>query len=411
MPPRHGKSRTLVNFSAWLLGLDETVKIITASYNDELAQDFSRYTRNVISEKQEGGGQPVYGDVFDARIKRGDSAFHRWSLEGQFFNYKGTGIGGTVTGKGGNLLIIDDPIKGAEEAYNENYLDRVWRWYTGTWLSRKESGAREIVCMTPWAKKDLTGRILEEEPDDWYVLSFEAYTEKQGMLCSDLLSYEEYEKNKRLMDEPIFWANYHNRRIDIQGKLYSELKEYTELPRDDDGNVIAQSIVSYTDTADEGDDYLCHIVAVVSNGVAYVTDVIYTKEAQERTEEWVVNSIMSNGTRVAHIESNNGGRAFARNVDRILRGHGGHCKIHWFHQSQNKKTRILTNAPTVQNDVLFPVGWRQRWPGFYEAMITYQREGKNKHDDAPDAVTGLVEKALRGNTGQVSKISAGRLGL
>ena len=92
------------------------------------------------------------------------------------------------------------------------------------------------------------------------------------------------------------------------------------------------------------------------------------------------------------IESNNGGRGFARNVTRIITEKGIRSYVKWFHQSENKKARILTQASTIQKYVLFPEGWADKWPAFYEAVINYQKEGKNKHDDAPDTLTGLVEK-------------------
>jgi hypothetical protein len=105
IPPRHGKSRTLTNFSAWILGKDNTNKIITASYNDDLAQDFSRFTRDIISEDKVNPDDLVYSDIFSAKIKHGDAAAHKWALDGQFFNYKGTGIQGSLTGKGGTCLM------------------------------------------------------------------------------------------------------------------------------------------------------------------------------------------------------------------------------------------------------------------------------------------------------------------
>jgi len=94
------------------------------------------------------------------------------------------------------------------------------------------------------------------------------------------------------------------------------------------------------------------------------------------------------------VESNNGGRAFARNVDRILRERNYTCAVNWFHQGENKVARILSNASNVMQHVYFPEGWNKKWPELYLALISYQRTGKNKHDDAPDALTGVVEKYL-----------------
>ena len=391
MPPRFGKSRTLTMFTAWIMGREHSTRVMTACYNDELAQDFSKYTRNIIAEERNVDVDVVYADIFTAQIKFGDSAYHRWALAGQYFNYKGAGIGGSVTGKGAGVLIVDDPVKSEAEARSPYRLESIWNWYTGTWLSRAEEDALQVVCMTPWVKDDLTSRLVKESADEWYVLSLPAWTERAGFLCPKILPEEEYEDRKRNMDPQIFAANFLMQRIDIAGRLYNALMTYDELPRGENGEVLSDARVSYTDTADEGADYLCHIAAVRWERMLYVTDIVYTKAPQEQTEPAVCNSITNEDTRKAQVESNNGGRAFARNVMRLIQEAQGLAHVTWFHQSKNKRARILTNASTVQQFVRFPVDWRYRWPGFYEALSDYQREGKNTHDDAPDALTGLVE--------------------
>ena len=388
MPPQHGKSRTLTNFCSWVLGHNQEERIITGSYNDDLAQDFSRYTRDIIQANKTDPNEIIFNDIFpDVAIKRGDASYRQWSLEGQFFNYKGTGVGGSVTGKGATIRIIDDPVKSAEIAYNESALDKLWLWYTGTWLSRRgASVVMDIICNTPWAKKDITGRLLDIEPDEWYRISMPVIDENGDMLCDSVLDREAYEGIKRVADEHIFAANYLMQRLDIKGRLYSGFNTYSDLPDN------TQGIMSYTDTADEGSDYLCTIVAAVKDQYWYVVDVEYTQDAQEITEPSTADMYIRNGVTYGVIESNNGGRAFARNVKRLITEKGERENIKWFHQNKNKAARILTQSSTVQKYVLFPKDWKNKWPAFYEALTTYQKEGKNNHDDAPDTITGLVEK-------------------
>jgi len=403
LPPQHGKSRTLTNFCSWILGHNNEERIITGSFNDELAHDFSKYTRDIIQEDS-NIGEIVYSDIFPGtKVKRGDASYKQWALEGQFFNYKGCGINGTVTGKGATTRIIDDPVKSAEIAYNELALDKIWLWYTGTWLSRRGSSeVMDIICNTPWAKKDISGRLLEIQPEAWYRVSMPVINKEGEMLCESILDKKAYEDIKSVADGHIHAANYLMQRLDIKGKLYSSFLEYAELPTDKNGKLISEAKPSYTDTADEGDDYLCHIAAIQSMGFLYVTDVIYTQEPQEKTEPMTAKCLMENGTKIAYIESNNGGRGFARNVGAIVKEGKGVCAIKWFHQGNNKISRILTNAPAVMSKVLFPIGWQEKWPAFYEALNTYQKKGKNKHDDAPDTITGLVEKCLIKSTPQIT---------
>jgi predicted phage terminase large subunit-like protein len=102
--------------------------------------------------------------------------------------------------------------------------------------------------------------------------------------------------------------------------------------------------------------------------------------------------LTENNVGCAIIESNNGGRGFARNVEKECKQLGNtHTSVKWFSQSKNKIARILSNSTSVMNNVYFPVNWEDRWPEFARALNKYQREGKNEHDDAPDALTGVYE--------------------
>lgn len=112
----------------------------------------------------------------------------------------------------------------------------------------------------------------------------------------------------------------------------------------------------------------------------------------ETTEPETARRLQINGVRECLIESNNGGRGFARNVMRHLRLLRCYkCMVTWFHQSKPKKVRILTNASNVMDQLIMPEDWERRWPDYAKHMKKYQRKGKNDHDDAEDATTGIVE--------------------
>ena len=119
----------------------------------------------------------------------------------------------------------------------------------------------------------------------------------------------------------------------------------------------------------------------------------------EKTEPATAGMLLKDAVNVSDIESNNGGRGFARNVERILHQELGsnHTVIRWFSQTKNKQARIYSNSAWVMQHIYFPEDWRNRWPEYYDAMIKYQREGKNRHDDAPDATTGVAEKIGAGD--------------
>lgn len=389
----HGKSRTASLFVEWVLGNNQNEKIMTGSYNETLSTTFSKNVRNSIMEEKADKYKPVFSDVFPkVKIKRGDGAMNLWSLEGGYNNYLATSPTGTATGFGASLMIIDDLIKNAEEANNENVKEKHWEWFTNTMLSRLEEGGKIVIIMTRWASDDLAGKVLEwceNKKKRYRHISMKALVDKdkKQMLCEEVLSYESYMDKVSAMGEDIASANYQQEPIDLKGCLYSSFKTYTELPP------YFEQIKSYTDTADEGTDYLCSIAYGVYQKEAYVLDILYTQEAMEKTEQATAKMFYDNKVNVARIESNNGGRGFARNVKRILEQEldSNYTVIRPFHQSQNKIARILTNATWVMEHIYYPVNWRDRWPDYYKAMIKYQRSGKNKHDDAPDCTTGIAE--------------------
>jgi predicted phage terminase large subunit-like protein len=113
----------------------------------------------------------------------------------------------------------------------------------------------------------------------------------------------------------------------------------------------------------------------------------------EYTEPKTAEMLAKNKTEIANIESNNGGRGFARNVERILREMNiTRTTISCFTQTANKQVRIFTKSADVNNITYFPTGWDKRWPEFYRAITGYMKEGGNANDDAPDALTGCYEK-------------------
>ena len=396
-PPRHGKSRTASMFVEWVLGKNQDEKIMTGSYNETLSTMFSKNVRNAIQEEKADKYKPVFSDVFpNVKIKQGDGAMNLWSLEGGYNNYLATSPTGTATGFGASLLIVDDLIKNAEEAYNENIKEKHWDWFTNTMLSRLEEGGKIIIIMTRWASDDLAGRALEHynsQNTKVRHISMKALQDDGTMLCDEVLSRKSYEAKTKAMGEDIAMANYQQEPIDLKGCLYSSFKTYNSIPVDDKGNALFNNIKSYIDTADEGSDYLCCIVYGEYNKEAYILDVLYTKEPMEVTEMATARILFENQVNIADIESNNGGKGFARSVERILRDKFGSNKtrIKWFHQSKNKVARILSNSTWVMDHIYYPVNWRDRWPDYYKAMTSYQREGKNKNDDAPDATTGIAE--------------------
>ena len=384
LPPRHGKSRTATLLVQWLLGKSNKNKIMTGSYNETLSGTFAKQVRDSIQE-QDG----IFSKVFpDTQIKYGEASASKWALKGsEEANYLATSPTGTATGFGCNLMIIDDIIKNVEEAYNENTLQKHIDWFSNTMLSRTEQGFKLIAIMTRWAKMDLAGFILDNYENVEHI-NYKAVQEDGSMLCDEILSKEDFEFKTKTMNKDIVYANYQQEPIDIKGKLYSNFLtyKYENIPT-------FKYIMNYTDTADMGEDYLCSIdYGVDFNDQKYVLDVLFTQEPMEITEPAQAKMMTKDNVGYAKIESNNGGRGYARNVQQeLIKLNNRHTVVDWFHNSENKIARILSNATGVMTNVFMPEDWETRFPEYYKEMSSYQREGKNKHDDAPDCTTGVYE--------------------
>ena len=172
MPPRHTKSE-FASFllPSWFLGKYPEKKIIQTAHTAELSTGFGRKVRNLVSSE-------AYGKVFDTKLSSDSKAAGRWNTN-KGGDYFAIGVGGAVTGKGADLLIIDDPHSEQEAKQNNPAIfDGVYEWFTSGPRQRLQPGGAIIIVMTRWAKRDLTGQILKKSGndgvDDWEVIEFPA---------------------------------------------------------------------------------------------------------------------------------------------------------------------------------------------------------------------------------------------
>ena len=173
MPPRHTKSEFASHlFPAWYLGRFPNKKVIQTAHTAELAVGFGRKVRNLV-------GSEDYQKIFkDVALSTDSKAAGRWNTN-QGGDYFAIGVGGAVTGKGADILIIDDPHSEQEAALNDpSVYDKTYEWYTSGPRQRLQPGGAICLVMTRWSKKDLTGSIIkasiQRSGDDWEVIEFPA---------------------------------------------------------------------------------------------------------------------------------------------------------------------------------------------------------------------------------------------
>lgn len=412
MPPQHGKSEGSTRLlPAYLLGINPDLRIAVASYSDTFAKKFNREIQRIIDT-------PEYQSIFpDTTLNRSNvvsvASNHlrnasEFEIVGHAGGLKVVGRGGGLTGNRVDVMILDDLYKDAMEGNSPTIRDAVYEWYTSVVRTRQHNNSQELIVFTRWHEEDLIGEILQREPSveiksltdlrgipsrTWAYLNFEAIKESEPTdidprqpgepLWAERHSLEALTE-RRAFDPHTFEALYQGHPTSKFGLLYGAFQTYSALPKD------IVRYANYTDTADTGEDFLCSICyAVGKDGNCYVTDVLFTKEPMEVTEQAVSMMLQRNNTRVAYIESNNGGRSFARNIQRLAQ----RVKVEWFHQSANKESRILSNSATVQHNIFFPADWALRFPDFCHHLTTFRRTFKaNAHDDGADALTGIVER-------------------
>lgn len=409
MPPQHGKSvgaSTLL--PAFMLGINPDVKLAIASYSSSLANKFNRRVQRIIESRE-------YAEIFpDTRIKCGGKPpqYLRTADEVEIVGRDGcllsVGREGSLTGNRVDCFILDDLYKDAMEANSPIIRENCWEWYTSVVRTRMHNDSQELIVFTRWHEDDLIGVIRSHErcvdltewsdidklgKHDWLSLNLEAIkttppTEFDPRQVGEALWRDRQNEallaSKRRLDPVRFECMYQGRPSSQGGLLYGDgFLTYDVLPRE----IVRRS--NYTDTADMGDDYLCSMnYAVDADGVIYILDVVYSRSPMEQTEGMVAQMLAESDVRSALVESNNGGRGFARAVQRLA----PKVKVDWFHQSGNKEARILSNSATVLHSVRFPRMWKQTWSELYAHLSNYRRDFKsNRWHDAADVLTGIVE--------------------
>jgi predicted phage terminase large subunit-like protein len=220
MPPRHTKSEfASYLLPAWFLGRFPAKKVIQASHTAELAVGFGRKVRNLVGSR---AFQKVFPEV---GLKADNKASGRWATN-QGGDYFAVGVDGAVTGKGADILIIDDPHSEQEAKiaeYNPEVFDGVYEWYTSGPRQRLQPGGAIIIVMTRWAKRDLTGQItkaaIERDDDEWEVIELPAIMPSGQPLWPGFWSLDELERLRAELPLSKWQAQYQQQPTSEAGAL------------------------------------------------------------------------------------------------------------------------------------------------------------------------------------------------
>jgi len=412
VPPQHGKSegstRRLVPF---LSGQNPNKKIAVCCYNATVSEKFGREIKGIMEDEK-------YSKIFDTKLADKDSGKTNTQSEREIENGEGSlkfvGVGGSLTSYTVDVAVLDDLYKDYQDATSPVISDRVWEWYLTVLESRLHNDSQVLIVFTRWDSADVIGRLEEKglvhdlginddidekvktiKEGSFLRLNIEAIkTSEPSKLdprqIGEALFPEKHNitklRNIQKLDPSKFDALYQGDPRDKEGLLYGPFATYDILPQ-------LKIRKAYTDTADEGKDYLCSIVYGVpvdpTDKKLYVLDVLYTQKNMEFTENATIELHARNQVNESRIESNNGGKGFARIIKKAI---GFNCNVTWFHQSKNKVARIFSNSASVNNLIVFPKNWSSKHSEFYKHITNFKKDiGKNKHDDSADTLTGVYE--------------------
>lgn len=414
MPPRHGKSELAsIKFPAWYLGRHPEKRVMSCSHTAQLAEEFGRNTRNTVDNE-------VHGMIFpDSKLQRGSKAVDNWKVS-ERGGYIGTGIGGSITGKGADILIVDDPLKDAEEAESPLIRKKIYDWYTSTAYTRLEKNGAVIIIMTRWHDDDLAGRLLEQEGErgyikdkktnkwikfdgenglnsefgKWTVLKFPAIAEKDEHfrrrgepLWPGKYDLEALEDKKASVGLKVWGAEYQQDPVNEEGAEFKKewFKIWTQLPKNVKYVTTVDLAIGQKESADDTvvmttciDVHENIYIVEYKNWHATPTDTINEIYRQQK----LYNSIVG-------IESVGYQAALLHYIQLEGRKRGKYLQVEAIRTNTNKEAKIRGLIPYYNNGLLFHAN------GMQELEEQLKRFPSGKHDDIIDALAMSLQLLRR----------------
>lgn len=383
MPPRHGKSEYCSRFlPSWYVGAF-CKRVILASYNDTFATEWGRKARNLLEE---------HGGLFGVTVDQGSHAMDRWGITGTDGGMVAVGAGGSLMGRGADLLIVDDPIKDQVEAHSQLQRDRVWDWWVSTAYTRLEPQGAAIVIQTRWHLDDLAGRLLVRMADGgerWRVLRLPAINSDGSALWPARFPVDVLE-TIRQQQGSYYWASlYQQDPIPDGGGQFDvdKIVPVRELPK------ACKRAVRYWDTANSKDgDWTAGVLLSEAAGKFYVADVVHGRwtwqQRNERIRQTAERDALDWRDMQLWIEAQRGDAG--GQVADLLRREFAKFALRMDRPTQAKdlRARPLEAAIEAGNVCMVRGAWSTAW---LDELRTFPH---GAHDDQVDATSGAFNKLV-----------------
>lgn len=416
MPPGTGKTTLGEFFISFVMGHYPNTPNLMSSHSGFMTRMFYDAVLNIITSNEY-----CWSDVFPDVIFEGNNAKEETINLGRWQPFKTLTcrpIRGSLTGvtRCEGFLYVDDLVSGIEEALSIDRLDKLYGEYTTDLKSRKKKKAKEIHIATRWSVHDVIGRLermYEGNPRAEFIAvpDIDPKTGKSNFDYDYDVGFDEkyFHDMEMSMDDVSYRCLYKSDPIEREGILYhpTELQRYLGgLPdREPD------SILAICDTKDTGTDYNFLGVFYQYGDRYYLKDLVFKNIDPGTLDELNSDMLVKHHVQQAQFESNKEGSRTANEVERLVREKGGRCHITKKYTTQNKETKIIVNSSWVKEHVIFKDITEYDPKSDYGVMMSflcsYTQLGKNKHDDAPDALAMFAQfvDALLGGEGQVMKRS------
>lgn len=385
MPPRHGKSELASRrFPAWLLGINPEIEIVVASYNADKAREFGYEVRDIVRS-------PEYRALFPASTLKEDSrAADRWNTDSGG-SFRAVGIGTALTGRGADVLLIDDPIKDDEEADSELRRERIWSWYSSVAYTRLSPGGRVVVIQTRWHEDDLTGRLLEEQKkggDRWDILELPAISNDGKALWPGRYPVEYLERIKRVTLPRHWSALYQQRPAPEEGAYYKRdwFRWFDDAPK----HLRIYGASDYAVTEGDGDHTVHIVVGVDPDDNIYVLDLWRGQHTPDVWTDAFIDLVSQHKPMMWAEESGQILKSVGPFLEKRMRERRVYCRREQVASAADKPTRSRSMQGRASMGKVYLPSKAPWLADFTSELLTFPA---GKHDDQVDAF-GLIGRML-----------------
>lgn len=434
LPPGYGKSYMTTMWEAWCYGNDWNETIIRLSYSDTLVASFSNTLRNILKSERHRMVFPQFERMKDKLFEK--ETDEDWKLMGaELTNHTAQPRNGQITGKRGNIVVIDDIVKDSKEASSIALHEEIWTKYTTDWSSRALDGDQKTVAIgTMWSPYDLLNRIEEFESkfhdivDDpifpyttistdgsCVFISVPALDPDTDESTMPLVYGTQYFHKQREANDDYYWACvYQQHPIPLEGLEFdwNSLRKYTTIPRDDITGESLLNKVCYAslDPARKGKD---NVSMPIFNRIGddwYLLDCIFEKKPMSDLYDDIVNAIIKYNICYLVLE-NNTDTSLGFLINKMLKEKGFYnCTIKEHYSTANKEARIRDQRGVIKKRIMFPdkdkINRKSSLGRFMENVTTYCFDYPNKNDDANDSLALFTEEYVTENINTVGTIEA-----